>query len=196
MSKISEAKFKFLRSHLGIYLGILILVGYGIMALIAYCNSVYIGHSAFVCKIIYMIISILVFSLFGLGLIYPWDKKKSSSSRKRHPRLYRYGRFIYVLFIVAAYLFLSFRTVYPVMADVIQGPQTAVVSYIGMDSEVRKIGRHSGRYTLYHLHFQDTSGRQITINLTDREIDDYREYFESLHHQELVFYPHSHVAVI
>lgn len=72
--KTREARREFIRSHLGFYLGILILVTLGITALTAYCNAVYIGYSAFVCKIIDMIITLIIFSLFGLGLIYPWDK--------------------------------------------------------------------------------------------------------------------------
>lgn len=191
-----EEKMGFLRSHPALYMWILLLAAFGTFCLSNYCNAVYIGYGAFLCKIIGMMISQAVISWFFWSVLHNWDKKKSGSLCKSHPRLFQYGCVFCKLLIVAVFLFLSVRLVYPVMADVIHGPEAVVVTYVRTDSEERKVGRRSGRYTLYHLYFKDENGRLITINLTNREFDAYREYFESLDHQELIFYPHTHVSIV
>ncbi len=196
LKKHNQAKFKLFQSHTGLCIWSLILATFGILCLSFYCDAVYIGYRALIFKIIGMIISLFVIFFFCWSLINLRNKNNSSVLSKSHPRLYRCGRVLYVLLIVVSFLFLSFRIVYPVMADLIHGPQTAIVSYIGTDSEKRKVGRHSGSYTLYHLKFQDNKGHQITINLTNREYNIYHKYLESLQHQELTFYPHTHIAII
>lgn len=194
--KASEASCTRFRSHPGICMGMLILLTFGVFCLSAYCDSVYIGRRAFVFKIIGMLISLLATSFFCWGLLHIRARKSSSGFSKRHPRLYRCGRVSYVLVIVLAFFVLSLRIAYPVMADLIHGPETAVVSYSATDSEKRKAGRRSGSYTLYHLYFRDSDGRQICINLTNREFAVYYEYFVSLQQEELTFYPHTHVAIL
>ena len=193
--KRNEAIFKIIQSHPGLCIWTAMLITFGGMLILNYCNVVYIGQRAFICKIIERFFSLSIILFFSWGLI-SIRIPKTSASYKRNPRLFQYGRIVYVILIVGAALCLSYRTAHPVISDIIQGPESAVVTYVGTDSEYRKAGRHGGSYTLYHLHFKDSNGRQITINLTNREFETYHEYFESLNRQKLTFYPHTHVALI
>ena len=191
----NKAKSNMIRSHPGLCALTVLLITLGGTVLLTYCNAVYIGQRAFICKIIERFFSLTIILFFSWGLI-SIRIKKTSASYKRNPRLFQYGRIAYVILIIGAALFLSYRTAHPVISDIIHGPESTVISYVGKDHEYRKSGKYGGWYTLYYLHFHDSNGRQITINLTDREFGEYHEYFESLNRQKLTFYPHTHVALV
>lgn len=190
---------KAFRFHTGWMIGIGCFLSFGLYVLFVYCGSVYVGYSAFICKIIRELIFIILVCLLCWGTTSDWitrDKNKQKNLCKKYPRFYRYGRIPFVLLITAFTAYVSIRAAYPVVADMISGPKTAVVSYMSTDHEQRRAGRFSGNYTVYHLCFQDINGHEITIDLSSREFNTYRKYFESLKRQELMFYSHTHIAIL
>lgn len=190
---------KTLRFHTGWMIGIGWFLSFGLYALYTYCRSVHIGYSAFICKIIEALISIILFYLLCWGTFSNWitrDKNKQRILRKKYPRFHLYVRIPFVLLITGIAAYVSIRTAYPVIADMIAGPETAVVSYINTNHEQRRVGRFSGNYTMYRLRFQDINEREITIDLSFREFNTYRKYFEHLNRQELMFYRHTHIAIL
>lgn len=190
---------KAFRFHTGWMIGISCFLSFGFQALCTYCRSVHIGYSAFICKIIEELIFIILFYLLCWGIFSYWiprDKKKQRILRKKYPRFHLYVRIPFVLLITGIAAYVSIRTAYPVIADMIAGPETAVVSYINTNHKQYRAGRFSGNYTLYHLRFQDINEREITIDLSSREYNTYRKYFEHLNRQELTFYRHTHIAIL